>query len=106
MCGVAAAYIAQNFAMVVGYLAGRSRFLNAAYFREIKELSALHTERYESARSHKSRPMLVSLTSITALALTSWFNLMNPFMAIGVLFALMTPVSWSPTEAGPTREGS
>lgn len=106
LCGVAAAYIAQNFAMVFGYLPGKTRFFNAAYFREIKELSALHTERYESTQACKHRALLVSLTSITALALNSWFNLMNPFMAIWVLFALMTPVARGAPEAGTTREGS
>lgn len=106
LCGVAGAYIAQNFAMVLGYLPSRNRFFNATYYREIKELSALHTERYESTQACKHRALLVSLTSITALALNSWFNLMNPFMAIWVLFALMTPVARGAPEAGTTREGS
>lgn len=102
LCGVAAAYIAQNFAMVFGYLPGKHRFFNAAYFRDIKELSELHTGRYEETQGCKRRALAVSLVSIVALSLNSWLNIMNPFMAIWVLFALMTPVARGANEAAPS----
>ncbi len=61
LLGASGAYIAHNLLMLLGFLPGRSRFFNAEYFREIRELATKHVDRYCDKQVERTQAFLVTV---------------------------------------------
>lgn len=89
LLGASGAYIAQNLCMLIGFLPGKYTFFNAQYFREIKELSTQHIDRYCDKQVDKTQALLVTVVCGVWLGSNILFNFVSRDFAVWVTLVLI-----------------
>ncbi len=84
LLGASGAYIAQNALMLLGYLPGRNRFFNAAYFKDVRELNKNHIERYSSEQVDKREAFFVLFLAGGLLTANYYLKFFEPSFVICV----------------------
>ena len=88
LLGICSVYIAQNVAMLGGFIPEKGKFFNQAYFNDIKILKQEHINRYSNQQVSIIHSCFCLIVSVIVYGINYWLNLIPRNVAIWSLFVL------------------
>lgn len=86
LLGVSSIYIVQNVLMLSEFFPSTGRFLNATYFREVKELKKEHIERYSEAQASIPHAVFCAIFTALVFGLNYHYQIAPRSLAIWLVF--------------------
>ncbi len=92
LLGVCSIYITQNILMVITYLPSKGRFFNHEYFKEVKEMTKDHLNRYSEEQSSIMMSAICLVIATTFFIINYNFELIHRNTAIWMTFFILNNV--------------